>query len=167
MTQEEKQLLLRDLCGRFPYRVMIKSVGENKIIGLWDLKDVDNLPLPYLRPMSSMTEEERENFWWNVLDMDWREDLDIYDEALENVPFPFVENGCGFYLDNFYLRDTFAVIDWLNERHFDYRGLIEKGLALEAPEGMYNIEHTKSEQEQIEELSELKEKLSKPWNNSI
>ena len=28
--------------------------------------------------------------------------------------------------------------DWLNAHHFDYRGLIEKGLAIEAPEGMYN-----------------------------
>jgi hypothetical protein len=32
-----------------------------------------------------------------------------------------------------------ALIDWLNKYHFDYRGLIEKGLAIEAPEGMYNI----------------------------
>ena len=33
----------------------------------------------------------------------------------------------------------YTVIDWLNSHHFDYRGLIKKGLALEAPEGMYNI----------------------------
>ena len=58
MTQEDKQLLLKDLCARLPYKVIIKSIGENKIIGLWDLRDIDNLPLPYLRPMSSMTEEE-------------------------------------------------------------------------------------------------------------
>jgi hypothetical protein len=32
---------------------------------------------------------------------------------------------------------TLETFDWLNAHHFDYRGLIEKGLALEAPEGMY------------------------------
>jgi len=34
---------------------------------------------------------------------------------------------------------NYEVVDWLNAHHFDYRGLIEKGLALEAPEGMYEI----------------------------
>lgn len=29
------------------------------------------------------------------------------------------------------------VIDWLLAHHFDYRGLIPMGLALEATEGMY------------------------------
>ena len=29
------------------------------------------------------------------------------------------------------------VIDWLNAHHFDYRGLIEKGLAIKAPEVIY------------------------------
>lgn len=96
---------------------------------------------PYLRPMSSMTEEEREDFWYSVLDMDWRGDLYCEDdEEMETAPFPFTENNCGFYLDNFYLHNSFAVIDWLNAHHFDYRGLIEKGLALKTPEGMYKID---------------------------
>jgi hypothetical protein len=38
-----------------------------------------------------------------------------------------------------YEHDINSYIDWLNKHHFDYRGLIEKGLALEAPEGMYSI----------------------------
>jgi hypothetical protein len=33
------------------------------------------------------------------------------------------------------------LIDWLNAHHFDYRGLIDKGLAIEAPEGMYNLKN--------------------------
>lgn len=39
-----------------------------------------------------------------------------------------------------YVEDFSIVVDWLNEHHFDYRGLIEMGLALEAPEGMYKID---------------------------
>jgi len=114
MTNEEKQLLLKDLCARLPYRVMIKSVGENKIIGLWDLKDVDNLPLPYLRPMSSMTEEE----------------LLAYDKTRE---WKYVDD------DHYEHFDTLDTFDWLNAHHFDYRRLIEKGLALKAPNGMYKF----------------------------
>ena len=110
MTQEEKQLLLKDLCARLPYKVMVKSVGENKTLGLCDLKDIDNLPLPYLRQMSnmmsSMTEEERKT----------------YIEISSHL--------CGEIVAK-------TMIDWLNAHHFDYRGLIPMGLALEAKEGMY------------------------------
>ena len=64
----------------------------------------------YLRPMSSMTEEESTTYEYSFL---YSNDLRIYAEEY---------------------------IDWLNAHHFDYRGLIEKGLALEAPEGMYKTE---------------------------
>jgi hypothetical protein len=37
-----------------------------------------------------------------------------------------------------HIDEISKLIDWLNTHHFDYRGLIDKGLALEAPEGMYN-----------------------------
>ena len=106
MKQEYKQLLLQDLCSRLPFKVMIQSVGENKCLGLMDLADIDSLPKPYLRPMSSMTEEEKLMY----------EGLMI---GTDNVS---------------YMLD---VIDWLNAHHFDYRHLIEKGLALEASSEMY------------------------------
>ena len=112
MTQEEKYLLLKDLCARLPHRVMVKSVGENKSIGLWDLRDIYNLPTPYLRPMSSMTEEEKDAF------------VQLQDRVIYNPNGPVTV-------------DVDTYIDWLNAHHFDHRGLIEKGLALEAPEGMY------------------------------
>lgn len=157
MSQENKQLLFLDLSGRLPYRVIVqindglKGIYDRRLVQVFcdrascsvsvynPLKEcicMDSVK-PYLRSMSSMTEEEREDFWKNVLDIDWRE-LE-FDEEPDEVPFPFIENDCGFYLDNLYLADLFAVIDWLNEHYFDYRGLIPKGLALEAPEGMYNI----------------------------
>ena len=120
MTQEEKQLLLIDLCARLPYGVEI-ICGESKIsltLTPHMLEEIskDNNKLewkPYLRPMSSMTEEEVEK----------------YNELCGcNAPFPgIIEESVAEFLD------------WLNSHHFDYRGLIEKGLALEAPEGMYNF----------------------------
>ena len=126
MTQEEKKLLLKDLCARLPYDVMCqtdengkihKLKGINKHKGIWwyEFDGFRNikLPKPYLRPMSSMTKEEREE----------------YDSKRKHI--------CDDY--NRYCFDTIESIDWLNAHHFDYRGLIEKGLALVAPEGMYKI----------------------------
>lgn len=121
MTQEEKQLLLKDLSARLPYGVMIKSVGENKIIGLWDLKDVDNLPLPYLRSMSSMTEEEKKEVKKLSVCDDGAFHNDIYDVGIS-------------------MEEAFNAISWFLERHFDINYLIQKGLALEAPENMYKTE---------------------------
>ena len=65
--------------------------------------------------MSSMTEEEKKD----------------YDLLRSHI--------CDEY--NRYCFDTVKSIDWLNSHHFDYRGLIEKGLAIEAPSDMYNLKH--------------------------
>ena len=124
MIREDKELLLKDLCTRLPYGVKVKIVDEDIlrydhdeegfIVGKENVDDdcfviqgsSDRYVLsysdfkPYLRPMSSMTEEEKK----------------------ECLKITFVE-----------------ATDWLNSHHFDYRGLIEKGLALEAPPGMYEI----------------------------
>lgn len=109
--------MLKDLCARLPYGVKVAfQVGDNvPDVRVFTGKDYDYLKgyhfiddftnctfKPYLRPMSSMTEEERKEYG-----------LVLCDELSINQ------------------------YDWLNAHHFDYRGLIEKGLALEAPEGMY------------------------------
>ena len=39
-----------------------------------------------------------------------------------------------------FLESLDKAVDWLNAHHFDYRGLIDKGLAFEAPEEMYKTE---------------------------
>lgn len=70
----------------------------------WDVK-------PYLRPMSSMTEEEKE---------------ELRDK---NILIAVSTSGT--------VETTIGGFDWLNAHHFDYRGLIPMGLALPAPEGMY------------------------------
>lgn len=137
MTQEEKQHLLQDLSARLPYGVICRGICKdfdvNKdeyvdkevtgiltglhiykcsygVIGLTDRCDIESIK-PCLRPMSSMSEDEKEEY------KQFLEDVEGYAYSIDCVP----------------------QIDWLNAHHFDYRGLIEKGLALEAPKGMYNL----------------------------
>ena len=135
MTTEEKELLLKDLCTRLPYGVKINCNGENEMLytvaerGFLEVNDrflIEDCK-PYLRPMSSMTEEER-NEWADLfnLELDKLNEIDDEDKAEELAPYYF--GKCHQ-----------VSIDWLNSHHFDYRGLIEKGLALESSEGMYNI----------------------------
>jgi hypothetical protein len=129
MTQEEKELLLKDLCARLPYNPIV-YVDENlprlklgAATRVWEYIAVDKPCKPYLRPMSSMTKEE-ENEWCG---------LNI-DPLLEAV------NERHTRIEDLMLRakSQYKPLDWLNAHHFDYRGLIEKGLALEALDGMYN-----------------------------
>ena len=133
MTKEEKELLLKDLCGRLPYgvKVLVKdSDGREYTLkadygDLFLLKKVNPNIKPYLRPMSSMTEEEKKELEL----LGWRTD-----ELADNEPWAH----CG---DIYHIIDG---IDWLNKKMFAYRTLdgkdmFELGIALEAPEGMYNI----------------------------
>ena len=69
MTQEDKELLLKDLCSRLPYgvKVEVTILETNKVIveefdymwlGILYSENPHHMIKPYLRPMSSMTEEE-------------------------------------------------------------------------------------------------------------
>lgn len=112
MTQEQKQLLLKDLCARLPYGVEIQvkdwAVLDTELeIGHIDRLQYDEIePKPYLRPMSSMTEEERNEY-------------------------ELLANHCMCTSLSFAHLETQELIDWLNKNMFDYRCLIEKGLAIE------------------------------------
>jgi hypothetical protein len=114
MTQEEKQLLLRDLYARLPYGVEIQVKEwttldtELKIGHIQRLQNDDIELKPYLRPMSSMTEEEKEEY------------CNLQAKFLWSSQYP--------------VTDAYELFDWLNIHHFDYRGLIEKGLAIEVTE---------------------------------
>ena len=119
MIQENKQLLLKDLCARQPWGVKVQynnkvyaidyvsteyeevklNILDNYTVGISDIK-------PYLRPMSSMTEEEGIEY----LTIDNR----AYTCPLDYAHIPASDR-----------------IDWLNAHHFDYQGLIHKGLAIE------------------------------------
>ena len=130
MTQEEKQLLLKDLCARLPYGVVIQITSDGGMVEasydmrldtglLADLLHSEDDFKPYLRPMSSMTSKE----WVEFCDCSVKDEMS------------WVMTGNGQKLFPTYNRE-----DYLNSKHFDYRGLIPMGLALEAPEGMYKTE---------------------------
>ena len=136
MTQEEKELLLKDLSARLPYKVVMNvtepgddRVNFNCFLGPDIIKEIESETghfkyKPYLRPMSSMTEEEINEF----------NNLVGYED---NNGWIRCNNLFGNYgID---VLKCSAMFDWLNSHHFDYCGLIEKDLAIEAPEGMYNI----------------------------
>ena len=133
MTQEDKDIMLKDLCARLPYNVVVRCTDSDtdyKCFLTTDiLHEIQNGYeyydyKPYLRPMSGMTEEEKEK-----LKEEHKKDERIYIEVIERIANGD-EHARGTAVPHF-------AVDWCNEHHFDYRGLIEKGLALEAPEGMY------------------------------
>ena len=144
MTQEDKQLLLKDLSARLSYgaivsvtdgtikyKAYIESVSykyiqvspvSDSIFTAYTFYKISEIK-PYLRPMSSMTEEEKKQFdKFMCLDED-----------------AWIGKGIKGYINQSIIMSD--GIDWLNAHHFDYRGLIEKGLAIEASEGMYNIKN--------------------------
>lgn len=119
MREEDKNLLMIDLCSRLPYGVKVEAEtwledeGEfayvpDKVYSInsdgYIVHGYDEVYecKPYLFPLSSMTEEQKEEF----------DRLYTYDALIINPQW--------------------ELIDWLNKNHFDYRGLIEKGLAIDA-----------------------------------
>ena len=113
MTQEDKELLLKDLCARLPYGVIIQIKdwmvldAELKIGHINRLQISDVELKPYLFPLSSMTEEQKV----------------IYGDLCYSVIQSLAKNM---------QSELNELINWLNVNHFDYRGLIEKGLAIDA-----------------------------------
>ena len=127
MTQEDKELLMKDLCARLPYGVMLSIThneytdetfnarlsdidycGEIKVrYGFEEYEQVFSLEQikPYLFPLSSMTEEQSIYMEKNKL-------------IIASSETEVIMNPYGY--------------DFLNKNHFDYRGLIEKGLAIDA-----------------------------------
>ena len=145
MTQEDKELLFQDLCVRLPYHVRCKvwlkdgtteegslDLAHNYADVLRDafyynkIKDIK----PYLRPMSSMTEEEKEEI---ALIRD--RDFQSVRKWFRNESIKETGNICPV---------TFGEIDYCNKKHLDYRDLISMGLALEAKEEMYETEKQKN-----------------------
>lgn len=131
MIQEEKSLLLKDLCVRLPYDFIVHRYSDNVDIEINDINTFSHFLeysededfKPYLRPMSSMTEREKKEI--KELHFYYTDAHIVNDEDNDFKPIIVDEVHC------------FCIIDWLNKNHFDYRGLIEKGLAIEALDGMY------------------------------
>ena len=136
MTQEDKEILIRDLCGRLPYGVKAyiknwSNLDRKYYEGVYTVESIDpslntifadsersSVEVivghddyeikPYLIPLSSITDEEWKEYQ-KIRKIDW-----LYGDI----------NGISINTD--------LIVDWLNAHHFDYRGLIEKGLAIDA-----------------------------------
>lgn len=133
MTQEERQLLLKDICARFPYEINLHIEfydlqGDGKLVSRDVKLTAGNIGYcfdnshwvdikPYLRPMSSMTEEECITL--SKL------------RPCETDAWKYIKTPIPLYIANI------EQFDFFHRHHLDWRGLIHKGLALEAKEGMY------------------------------
>ncbi len=129
MTQKDKELLLKDLCARLPYRVKYMDLcnPDELPTTLCDINvdvelimNTDGFSLevekckPYLLPLSSMSEEQKReyNFWKHEVPVCHYE----YGDVVEEIE----------------LYDSPESFEYLIENHFDYRGLIPMGLAIDA-----------------------------------
>ena len=131
MTQEDKALLIKDLCARLPYGVKCQIYDENYVLSgitsklcneLYfeelNFKECDGYVSiecckPYLFPLSSMTEAQKRE----------------YNSLRDFVPTYHYEFGD--IIEDTELYDNFESIDYLIANHFDYRNLIPKGLAID------------------------------------
>lgn len=138
MTREDKELLLKELCARLPYSLCVQDeYGEIDYINYNDVhfanyfdSILNGKVKPYLRPMSSMTEEEWEEL--NCIGYI----VPLYDGSFGVDMRAYCKNSQPYYRR---FSEFSTIEDWLNAHHFDYRGLIEKGLANEASEEMYSL----------------------------
>ena len=138
MTQEDKELLLRDLCARLPYGLCVQDeYGEIDYVNYNDVhfanyfdSILNGKVKPYLRLMSSMTEEE-----WEELNCIGHI-VPLYDGSFGVDMRAYCKNSQPHYRR---FSEFSTIEDWLNAHHFDYRRLIEKGLANEASEEMYSL----------------------------
>ena len=139
MNEQDRELLFIDLCGRIPYKVRMFEIEPiNDIQSNLTLQSITNKESvicitpsggvigssidafkPYLFPLSSMTEEQREEF------------LNIQTEERQILLNALIEYKSGKY-DKIPIIAPYKQIEWLNKNHFDYRGLIERGLAIDA-----------------------------------
>lgn len=135
MTQKQKDLLLKDLCSRLPYRVKVQrlsyqtplqllSINPNGVTWVTGDKgypfEVDWTDCkPYLFPLSSMTEEQ----YYELQDCSSA-------DCLEHMKLIKTLRDCTDFTH--WPLYEYRVIDWFHKNHFDYRGLIERGLAIDA-----------------------------------
>jgi hypothetical protein len=150
MTKEEKDLLSKDICARLPHHVKVEityskengsslrqkickeGVNElnSSIFWLYEKNEINIKP--YLFPMSSMTEEQKEDLLMTIVG---KEGLKIFSVTkngiISNDKTEQSFENFSIYNINFSNENIEVYIDWFNKNHFDYRGLIEKGLAID------------------------------------
>ena len=156
LKSEEKELLIKDLLPRIPTGLFVDVPDEEEPKELekvvrWkivygrarSLEDCLDGLIPYLRPLSSMTVEEKQELERLI---DEKLNGNTSQEDDEWTPWVLhdttgIKNSVGG--ERFYFDEMSFIYDWLNKKMFAYRAIdgkdmFELGLALEAPEGMYN-----------------------------
>lgn len=147
MTKEEKQLILKDLCARLPYRPYVlefwrfkdekdfrefstpAKLGVNLLANIhqWANNEgiTDRMYKPLLLPLSTMTNEQRREFYEAIrpVIIEGFKKSELLDYDRDNEDRPITQK---------LVAPDVVETDWLNAHHFDYRGLIEKGLAIDA-----------------------------------
>ena len=138
MTQEDKQLLLKDLCARLPYGLKVKcekysfpvtilyggNIDEVKFKETGGIENICTIKL-YLFPLSSMTEEMLEEL--NTYGFFKYRDTIANVSHLENNGE--ISKEIYTYID---IESISVLIEFFHSHHIDYRGFIEKGLAIDA-----------------------------------
>ena len=132
MTQEDKDLLLKDLSARLPYNVRVEyhgiilanvfdvlGIAHGRIVLCLPFMSNTECPLieevkPYLFPLSSMTEEQKN------------------DCPIGETNLNIIKSNIGYGIIEMPWRLSYLFVDWCNKNHFDYRGLIPMGLAINA-----------------------------------
>ena len=132
MIQENKEILIKDLCARLPYGV--KVLFENEVFSIdyisatyeeikLDIPDNYTLDIsnvkPYLFPLSSMTREQL----FDVQEIISKNEIEIEDRFLHIINS---DRNTITYLE------ILAVFEWFYKNHFDIYGLIPMGLAIDA-----------------------------------
>lgn len=129
MTQENKELLLKDLCGRLPYGVKVLTykldyfhnpssietlyeINEDGYISTVESDTLRPIGKPYLFPLSSMTEEQKKEY--------------------DTIIYSGIELHCERYYDVIDIDYFEDLMDFYHKHHLDYRGLIPMGLAIDA-----------------------------------
>ena len=163
MTQENKELLLKDICARLPYGIrcagwlnITSDKDVDKVYPWVDGELMDGITdsqvriqgtwikiefvRPYLRPMTSMTDKEKKDLLNYVVGKGSKyfevcDDVSITDKSSDEQDVKSFE----LKWINFNPNTTSRYIEWLLKNHFDFCNLIPKSLALPAPEGMYKI----------------------------
>ena len=139
--KQEDELLFKDLCARLPYGVKIEityskdsgsslrarlcSEGINTLDTniLWLFQQSEIYIKPYLFPLSSMTEEQLNDFYATIRPV-IEEALDAYkDDKTE------YEGECPITLKD--IKTDIVAVNWMLKNHFDMNGLIPKGLAID------------------------------------
>ena len=125
MKQEDKEILIRDLCGRLPYGVKAyiknwSNLSRKYYEGVYIVESID----PSLNSILANSERSSVDVIVGYDDYE----IKPYLFPLSSITKKRLEE-LSEYID---IKNAYVAVELLNSHHIDYRGLIEKGLAIDA-----------------------------------